>query len=116
MAAPLLIPIVGITLAEALKTLDIATISWGGTKVLQAAANLATGTTDPSDQIKTQLTSALIDLESIKSSIHDVSIQIQDLRIDTKIDQLQVQINDISALYDRYTIAAVALGKAALRS
>jgi hypothetical protein len=111
--AAVLIPIVGVTLAEAQKSLGLAAISWGGTKVLQFATNVVTGAVDPADQIRTQLATAIKDLEHIKSSIHGVSIQIRDLRIDTKVDQLQTQVDNIHALYDRYTIAAVALAKEA---
>jgi hypothetical protein len=107
------IPIVGVTLAEAQKSLGLAAISLGGTKVLQFATNVVTGAVDPADQIRTQLATAIKDLEDIKSSIHGGSIQIRDLRIDTKVDQLQTQVDNIHALYDRYTIAAVTLAKAA---
>jgi hypothetical protein len=55
----------------------------------------------------------LQELEKIKTSLHSVSVQIRDLRIDTKIDYLQDPVDKIHVLYDQYMNAAAALPKAA---
>ncbi|EHK23922.1 uncharacterized protein TRIVIDRAFT_221169 [Trichoderma virens Gv29-8] len=111
--AQVLIPIVGITLAEAGKSLGLAGISWAGTKVFQAVADAVVEKTDPNEAVKRKLETALGELGKIKTSIHDLSVQIRDLRIETKVDQLQTQVDNIEALYDQYTNAAAALAKAA---
>lgn len=111
--AQVVIPIVGITLAEAAKALGIAGISWGGTKIFESVSKAVKGATDPNEATKKQLENALTELNKIKASIHDVHDQIRNLRIETKIDQIQEHVDIINALYDQYTTPAAALAEAA---
>jgi hypothetical protein len=51
--AALLIPVIGLSLAEAGKKLCLAALRWGGPKIHSAVASAVTGANDPTDQIKT---------------------------------------------------------------
>lgn len=113
MAGVVLIPIIGLTLAEAGKAIGVAALSWASTKVFQAAEEAVMGKTDANADVKAKLDGALKRLGTITTSIKGVSVQIRDLRIDTKTDHVQEHVDDISALYDQYTIAATALVDAA---
>lgn len=58
MAGVVLIPIIGLTLAEAGKAIDVAALSWASTKVFQAAEEAVMGKTDANADVKAKLDGA----------------------------------------------------------
>ena len=58
---------------------------------------------DPIEPLKEKLNSALANLDRIKTSIHGLTVQIRDLRIETNVDQVQNHVDSIQAPYGQYT-------------
>lgn len=110
--AQVAIPLIGMTLEEAIKALGLAGVSWGGTKIFEATYKSASGQPNADEDTKKQLSHALKELDDIKKSIHNVQTQMSSLRIETKVDQVQEHVDNVNSMYDQYTIAVGALAEA----